>query len=443
MKRRHFCQIAPATVAGIGRGAAAGKQVREPAREVPVVEEADVIVCGGGPAGSAAAIAAARAGARTRLIESQGSIGGVWTTGLMTEFSDTRNKQGIVQEILDNLRRRGGLSGGHYGTFDPEIMKRVLDGMCSEAGVAVRLHTLVAGAIKNSDGRLTHVITESKSGREAWAAKCFVDATGDGDLAARAGCGFDFGHPETGEFQPFSLRCVVAGIADTGGPVFTDHSNQPTAAWKEFARGGVEASYLKANFFPIRPGVAGLMANHQYGSRPMDAEAVTKATLEARDELHRIVEALRSLGGNWKDIWLAATGEMIGMREGRRIHGLYTVTVKDATSGARFDDAVCRATYSIDIHSGNPKRTKGIVRHGLKARPFDIPLRCLIAKDAGALLMAGRCISGDHYAHGSYRISGNASATGEAAGRTAAIAARSNRLPHQVQFKELGLELPA
>lgn len=436
MKRRHFFQ----TAAGAALPAAgAGAGIREPAREIPVVEEDDVIVCGGGPAGSVAAIAAARAGARTRLIESQGVIGGVWTAGLLTEFSDTRNKKGIVREVLAELEKRGGFAAGDYGTFDPEIMKHVLERMCREAGVKVRLHTLVAGAAKDSGNRLTHAVTESKSGREAWAAKCFIDASGDGDLAARAGCGFDFGHPETREFQPFSMRCVVGGIASMEGPVFTDHGQQPSTLWKEIARGGVEPSYLKSNFFVIRPGVAGLMANHAYGFVPFDAEAVTRATLEAREELHRIVAALRSLGGNWKDIWLAATGEMIGMRESRRIHGLYTVTVEDATRGARFEDAVCRATYSIDIHSGNPKRTTGIVRHGLRVKPFDIPLRSLIARDVRGLMMAGRCISGDHYAHGSYRISGNAAATGEAAGRTAALAARTRRLPHEVKFQELGL----
>jgi hypothetical protein len=437
MKRRHFFGVsAAASAAG---SSAAPTQLREPARDIPVAGEFDVIVAGGGPAGSSAAIAAARAGARTLLLESQGSIGGVWTSGIMTELSDTRNKKGVVTEILSSLRKRGGLTGGAYGTFDPEIMKLVLDTLCREASVEVRLHTMVAGAVKNAAGRLTHAITESKSGREAWAAKCFVDSSGDGDLAARAGCGFDFGHPETKEFQPFSLRCVVAGIGSMEGPIFDEHRVQPSPLWKEIQRGGVEPSYLKSNFFPIRPGVAALMANHEYGFRPTDAAAVTRATLAARDELHRIVAALRSLGGNWKDVWLASTGEMIGMRESRRIHGLYTITVEDAARGARFDDAVCRATYGIDIHSGNPKANKGIVRHGIRMQPFDIPLRALIARDVTALLMAGRCISGDHYAHGCYRISGNAAATGEAAGRTAALAALSGRLPQQVRFAELRL----
>jgi hypothetical protein len=408
---------------------------------LPVVEEVDVLVCGAGPAGTAAAMTAARAGAKTRLIEWQGSLGGVWTSGLMTEFSDARNKKGLVAELVEKLRKRGGMRGD-YGTFDPEVMKLVLEEGCAEAGAAVRLHTMLVGVVKDAAGRVTHAITESKSGREAWSAKCFVDASGDGDLAARAGCGFDFGHPETKEWQPFSLRCVVAGYLDDSTAEFTEHARQPTPLWEAIRRGGVEASYAKSNLFPIRKGVAGLMANHEYRLSPLDAGQVTRATQEARAELHRIVAALKSSGGNWADLWIAATGEMIGMRESRRIHGLYTVTAEDAVRGARFEDAVCRATYSIDIHSGNPQRNKGIAQHGLKGKPFDIPLRALIAKDVKNVVMAGRCISGDHYAHGSYRISGNAAATGEAAGRAAAVAARSGRWVRDVKWAELGLAAP-
>jgi hypothetical protein len=445
MKRRGFFQAAAAAAA---RPAARGVEGRitEPAREVPVKGEYDVVVCGGGPAGSMAAIAAARAGARTRLIESQGSIGGVWTSGLMTEFTDARNKQGLVAELIALLKKRGAMDRGRVNSFDPEAMKHVLETLCREAGVEVRLHTMVVGAVKDARGRLTHAVTESKSGREGWAAKCFVDASGDGDLAARAGCGYDFAHPQTKEFQPSTLRCLVGGLTETGTAIFTDHENRPSPLWKEIQRGGFEASYIKSNFFLFREGAAGMMANQEYGQAPTDSEAMSRTTIKARDELNRVVEALRSLGGKWKDVWLAATAEMIGMRESRRIHGLYTLTVEDVVRGARFEDAVCRSTYGINLHSYSLAREKGTAgrstanpRAGLTAKPFDIPLRSLIARDAGALMMAGRCISGDHYAHGSYRVTGNAAAMGDAAGRAAAIAALSNRLPQQVGIAELKL----
>jgi hypothetical protein len=447
MKRRRFFQLTAAAASTPAAAPAPGR-ITEPTREVPVKGEYDVLVCGGGPAGSMAAIAAARAGARTRLIESQGSVGGVWTSGLMTEFADAANKKGLVAELVATLRKRGAMDRGRSSTFDPEIMKHILETFCREAGIEVRLHTMVVGAVKDARGRLTHAITESKSGREAWAAKCFVDASGDGDLAAWAGCGFDFAHPETKEFQPSSLRCLVGGLTDTGTRIFTDHSTRPSPLWKEIQRGGHEPTYIKSNFFLYRPGVAGLMANQEYGQVPADAEAMSKATLKGRDELNRVVEALRSLGGNWKDIWLAAPAEMIGMREIRRIHGLYTLTVEDVTRGARFDDAVCRSHYGINLHSYSFARETGTAGRstanpggGLTAKPFDIPLRSLIAKDVSALMMAGRCISGDHYAHGSYRVTGNAAAMGAAAGRTAALAAKSNRLPQQVNISELKLQL--
>lgn len=445
MNRRNFFQIS-AAAAAVPAPSSPPRQIAEPARNVPVAGEYDVVVCGGGPAGSMTAIAAARAGARTRLIESQGSVGGVWTSGLMTEFTDAANKKGLVAELIAALRKRGAMDRGRPASFDPETMKHVLETLCREAGVDVRLHTLVVGAVKDSNGRLTHAITESKSGREAWAARCFVDASGDGDLAARAGCGYDFGNPQTREFQPSSLRCLIGGLSSTSGEIFTDHEHRPSPLWKEIQRGGFEPSYIKSNFFPFRQGVAGLMANQEYGQAPTDAEAMSRITLKARDELNRVTEALRSLGGEWKDIWLAATAEMIGMRESRRIHGIYTLTVDDVVRGARFEDAVCRSTYGINLHSYSLTKEKGTAgrstanpRDGLKAKPFDIPLRSLIARDVGALMMAGRCISGDHFAHGSYRVTGNAAAMGDAAGRAAALAALSNRLPQQVAVSELKL----
>lgn len=436
MNRRSFIRTA-SVAAAPGGGAAPENTIREPARQIPVVEENDVVVCGSGPAGVVAAIASARAGARTRLLESQGSLGGIWTVGLMTELADAENKKGIVAEIFSELKRLGGIRDV---SFDPEVMKLVLQRKCLEAGVHVRLHTSVVAARKGLKNRVTHAVTESKSGREAWAARVFVDATGDGDLAAMAGCGFDLGHPETHEMQPFSLRCTLSGIGDTNAPFFTaEWSKRAPMVRQEIERAGLSPSYSQPSFFVFREGIAGLMANHEYSFSPLDAEAVTRATLQARDEVNRIVAGLRSLGGIWSNLWLAATAEMIGMRESRRIHGLYTLTAEDALRGARFADAVCRATYPIDIHSTNPKKDKGVSNAGLKMKPFDIPLRCLIPKDADGLLVAGRCISGDHFAHGSYRISGNAAATGEAAGKTAAIAARSGRLPREIKFAELGM----
>ncbi|MCS6243436.1 MAG: FAD-dependent oxidoreductase [Opitutus sp.] len=188
----------------------------EASRSTSVVNRSDVLICGGGPAGIAAAIAAAREGARTSLIEVQGCLGGVWTAGALSWILDHENKPGIMAEILERLQAGGFRSRLADGTwtnaYDPEGMKSVLEEMCMEAGVHIRLHTRVVAAGVDETKRLTHVITESKSGREAWTAGMFVDATGDGDLAAAAGCGFDMGRDEDGHTQPMSLMALLTGL---------------------------------------------------------------------------------------------------------------------------------------------------------------------------------------------------------------------------------------
>jgi len=163
----------------------------EAAHELPLHTDADVIICGAGPAGCAAAVAAARAGARTRLFEVHGCLGGVWTAGLLTYVFDF-NHPGLTQELIRELDARDARRSANPQRFvyEPEAMKLLLEEVCCAAGVKMQLHTRVAAA--GCDGRrLSTIITESKSGREAWRAPVFIDATGDGDLGAQAGCGWD------------------------------------------------------------------------------------------------------------------------------------------------------------------------------------------------------------------------------------------------------------
>ncbi len=431
-----FCGVA------IGAGSFAEKAsgFKEPSRLLPVVNESDVIVCGGGPAGIAAAIASARGGAKTTLIEYHGCLGGVWTAGLLNNLIDYQNKPGIMKELVQRLEK----SDAQYSAkvYDCELMKFILDQMCLEAGVEIRLHTRVTAAYKGAGNRLEHIVTESFSGREAWKAKVFIDATGNGDLAAQAGCGFDYGHPETGKTQPMSLMAILVGLDEKAlvaegimgvrGQTSEDSKRKLHA---EIKRGGTDASYTMPTFFGVRPGMIAMMANHQYGVSAIDAAQISKATIEARREVNQIVNGLRSLGGVWTNARIAVTGSQIGIREGRRIHGIYTVTGEDLIKGARFDDAVCRATFAVDVHSLEKKSGGGYGSHGMRAKPYDIPLRSLIAKDVNGLMMAGRCISGDFFAHASYRVTGNAVAMGETAGQVAALAAMDNKLPQQIKFK--------
>ncbi len=450
--RRTFLQSTAAAVVGVGAlghgsaddaRAASPQAYTEPARQVPVVEQADVVVCGAGPAGVAAAIAAARLGAATRLIDCNGCLGGVWTAGLLSWILDAGNKSGLMQEILQRLedRKASARYGGSIG-YDCEQMKLLLEEMCLASGVKVRLHTRVASAARETGNRLSLAISESKSGREAWRGKAFIDATGDGDLAARAGCQFDYGREGTGQLQPLSLIAILTGIEVEQVKPFVQGFKRPGESAKErlraeMERAGVSPSYAHPTLFSIRHDLFCLMANHEYGVSAVDATQITSATLRARAEVHKLVDSLRRLGGAWQNVQIVATAEHIGVREGRRIHGRYTVSTQDLIAGARHDDAVCRVAFGVDVHSPDPKKTKAIERSGVRAKPYDIPYRALLAKDVDALLMAGRCISGDFLAHSSYRVTGNAVAMGEAAGVAAALAAKRGCLPHEVSWAEI------
>lgn len=412
------------------------KQIEEAARAVSVAAAYDVIVCGAGPAGVAAAIAAARGGARTCLIEANGCLGGIWTAGALAYIIDGANKTGLLPELLARLDRLGARQGF---VCDVESTKLVLEEMCLEAGVAVRLHTRVAAALKDGDGRLRWIVTESKSGREAWEASVFVDATGDGDLGAQAGCGFELGEPGTGRMQPMSLIALLAGPNPADIPHFTKPEAKSRANMlAELQRAGHDPSYRRPGLWHIRDDLYIVMANHQYAVSGLNADDLTRATLEARRELHRMTAALRSLGGVWENLRLVATGEHIGVREGRRIAGRYTVGVDDITSGRQHEDAVCRVTFKVDVHSLDPNQSKVFAgyndQYSKVSQPYDIPLRALIARDVDGLLLAGRCISGDFLAHSSYRVTGNAVQLGQAAGALAAVAVREGKPPHEVAW---------
>ena len=194
--------------------------------------------------------------------------------------------------------------------------------------------------------------------------------------------------------DPDGVAPFVRGLAEPRGE--PDPKRRLLA---EMQRAGVTPSYTQPTLFYIRPGLFCLMANHEYGVSAVDPAQITAATIRGRAEVHRLVDALRGLGGVWKDVQIIATPEHIGVREGRRIHGRYEVSRDDLIRGTRHDDAVCRVTFPVDVHSTDPQKDKGITPEGVSAKPYDIPYRALIARDVDGLLMAGRCISGDFIAH--------------------------------------------
>lgn len=416
--------------------------IEEPARQTPVVKKCDVVVCGGGPAGFAAAISAARSGAKTVLIEMYGCLGGIWTTGLLSNLIDYEKKPGIMKELVDNLEKHDAQYTAKV--YDAELMKLMLDKMCLDAGVEIRLHTKVAGAIKNKKHRLTHILTESFAGREAWEAKVFIDATGNGELVAQSGNGFDMGHPESGKVQPMSLMAIITGldeekVVEAGYMAARGKTTEPSKGWfyDQIKQAGHEASYTKPTLFAIRSGLVAMMANHQYGVSPLNADQFSSATIEARAEVNQIIDSLRKMGGLWSNVRIVATGNQIGIREARRAHGVYTVTKEDLINGASFDDGICKVNFTVDVHALDRKEGGGYGSEGVRMKPYDIPLRSLIAKDVDGLMMAGRCISGDFFAHASYRVTGNAVAMGEAAGKAAAYSALNDMSPRNVSFKSV------
>lgn len=419
------------------------RTVREPERVLEAKESFDVVVCGGGPAGIAAALSAARCGARVCLIEAHGCLGGIWTSGLLSYVLDGGSKGGILRELFARMEQLQARNNGVI--FDVETMKVVLETLCAQAGVCIRLFTRVVAAHRDDSGRLAAIVTESKSGREAWSAKVFIDATGDGDVAAQAGCAFAYGEETSGAAQPMSLNALVtAGPPEQFAALTSETQARGIRLLTEAQRAGFRLSYERSSMWHIRDGLYILMANHQYGVSGLDADDLTRATMAARLEIFQLVEALRSLGGIWKDLRLVATANQIGVREGRRIKGRYAVNLDDILQGRRHEDGICRVHFNLDVHSPHPDERTGMERYDAKfldyrakSRPYDIPLRALIARDVDGLLMAGRCISGDFLAHSSYRVTGNAVAMGQAAGTLAALSAHMDTLPHRVPWSEV------
>ena len=405
------------------------KFITMPSPRIPVAGQAQVIVAGGGPAGVCAAIAAARNGAKTVLLEKSGCLGGTWTSGSMGWIIDSGGdgKGNLIGEIIQTLKERNGLIFSRDGApaFNVEAMKVLLDELCEKAGVQIRLYTQLTDVVKTEDNRISAIITDSKSGREAWEGDVFIDCTGDGDLGAMAGNPFEIGRPEDQRTQPMSLLALLTGLdPDAIRPYLAGEDTWEASANRFSAlisQDGYQPSYKGLALFHLGNGLFMLMANHQYGVSGIDAEDLTAATVAARREISHQIAILRTRGPEWANVQLVSTGAHIGVREGRRLAGRYKVTLDDVISGRCHPDAACRVRFIIDIHALAPGKDNKVEKTpAKKAEFYEIPLRALMAAEIPNLLMAGRCISGDFYAHASYRVTGNAAATGEAAGILAA-----------------------
>lgn len=384
------------------------KRITEPAREIPVILEKDVVVSGGGTGGFAAAIAAARTGVDTILIEQQGFLGGTATAGLMNSFNGFRNQnppndlqtvKGIAQEIVHELIRHGGAEG-NIGTmpykmaFDPEILKYVSLKMCKEAGVQLLLHTYVVDAIVEDD-TIKGVIIQSKSGRQAILSKIVVDATGDGDTAAAAGAPFEKVNKVGENMMGMSLLFKMANVKG-GGSV-----GQPGARYHRVSVKGYDG---------------------------VDAKDLTDAEIETHEMMMEEVKKLKGQPG-YENAFLVQSAAYIGVRETRRVIGEYMVTEEDAVKDKRFEDVIAISSNPVPGYYGK--------RFFFDHEGFDIPYRSLVPKKIENLLLAGRCISCEQVPFQSARSMAPLMAISEAAGTAAGLAVKHNVTPRQLDVKLL------
>ena len=408
--------------------------------------EYDVAVLGGGIAGTFAAISAARQGAKVIIVERSGSFGGVLTEGFVPRIMDSANKGGLVRELFKFLDERG-LSGARSGEKDPktgrllpgdlvdtEACKYFFDKMLLESGVKVLLYSQVA-SVEVKDGAIKSALIVNELGNYTVNAKIFIDATGSGHAAAMAGCKWECGHPKTGVPHPVSMGSCVIGY----GPEFagTNTEREKTEYGQMLLSHGIKVSAEHANVITLPSGRAWTFAiNFGYGVNPDDGEKLSQCTIDGRSEIFETMEAHRKIPG-YENLTLAFTSAHAGIREGRRIFGEYRITNQDIIDGKRFEDGVCLVTAEVDIHKMSDNDSATDYSRGVMTKPYNIPYRALVAKDIDNLILAGRCISGDFFPHSSYRLMGNMSATGEAAGFAAANCAKLDVKPSQYDGKKV------
>lgn len=402
----------------------------------------DVIVVGGGPAGVGAALASARSGAKTLLVEQYGFLGGMWTAGMVIPIWDWENKGGIMLEIVEALKlgKNTAYSGPLLG-FDIEAMKILLDDLMMKAGVELLFHTWFAQPVMDGN-HVKGVIVENKSGRQAYLAGCVIDATGDGDVAARAGAPFELGRDSDDAMQPMSLMFKL-GNMDYVQPM--DYSAGPLETtdlffhMKHFAKLAGLDDY-QFNF--DRPYILSLPTPHQgiaemthvRGKSGLNAQELSQAEVEGRQLVKEAIRFFTSYMPQFRHAHLEQTAPHIGVRETRRIKGEYRLEIADILAGSHFPDGICTCAFAVDIHQPDGISQEGYEYH---AKPYQIPYRCLLPLAVEGLLVAGRCISGSYEAHASYRVTGDCVAMGQAAGTAAALSIQEGVSPRSLDTARL------
>ena len=435
------------------------------------IREKDVIVVGGGPSGVCAAVGAARLGAKTLLVERWGFLGGMATAGMVVPihaFHNMRGQQivkGIGDEIIERLAEIGGAykekhpvsayrSAYTHTPFNVEDMKRVLLEMVEESGVEMLLHSFLFDA--ETKGQYVQSIRViNKSGIGSLSSAYFVDATGDGDLAVKAGAEFAKGDPSDGKCMAGSLMIHIGGVSDEKlisyikknpddfalavdpFPKLTNRDLSKQIKTRKdipLLRGFfsiVKQAKEKGDLHPYRnqlmlsfpPAAGEVYANvanvlHLDGS---ETDALTKAEIETRKQVPGIIRFFRKYVPGFENCHLIQTAPQIGIRESRRIIGDYLLTLEEALEGTSFEDSIARGAYPSDIHTSDGGVQHTPIRNG---SDYGIPFRCLLPKGIKNVLVGGRCISADRGGLGTIRHMAQCMATGHAAGVAAGLCAR-------------------
>ncbi|MHB8903043.1 MAG: FAD-dependent oxidoreductase [Thermoguttaceae bacterium] len=430
MKRRHFLQFATACsswLLGTRAGAAAEPQAQPPAdeiswsRSVPVRYQADVAVIGGGIAGVAAACAAARSGAKVVLVERFAVTGGNMTSGGVANFCGQLTGQGeVFDAILTELRRFKAIEE-KKAVFHYEILAIVLQEMLLERGVKLLLHTRFVDAIEK-DGSVRECIVCGKSGPEAIRATQFIDCSGEADLARACGFATVKGRPEDGLQLPMSVMYFVRHV-------------EPKDAFPQLPEGCFEPVRTKKDLPMTSIWPDGPRSNAIKVKIPMfdstDTESLSRAEIRARRRMMEVLDYHQRVEEKpWR---LDHCSPIIGIREGCRVVGDYTLLVDDLRAARRFDDAIARGTFYLDGHKPDDDKRTYILSHDeMQVPPYQIPFRSLLVRDARNLLAAGRCFSADQLALSSARVSTTCSMLGQAAGIAAAEAVKKGCDPRDL-----------
>ena len=389
----------------------------------------DVLVLGSGPSGFAAAYSAAKNGADVILVEQGGDVGGISTSGLMSHWTGSCGSP-LYFEILKRSaeKNEGEFKDRIVEQIDPEKLKTLYLEMLCEAGVRVILYTFAEDAICDGDKVLGATVV-NKSGRTDIYAKVTIDATGDGDIAARAGAQFISGRESDGKMQPATLMFKVGGV-DYERAVFLGsfESTYETPDGELQALAKEHIPYPAGHILTYKstlPGVVTCNMTNAVGIDGTDAEELTRATLTCRRQMDDIVRYLRRFVPGYESCYVISSASLIGIRETRHFKGKYTLNEKDILEARVFEDYVVKDAYfNFDVHNitGAGLDKTGVQKHFSQDKGYTIPYRCLLPEIKENLLLCGRNISGTHMAHSNFRVMPICVGIGEAAGTAAAIA---------------------